>query len=139
MKHGGDRAFYSITSDYVQVPEIGYFTSNEAYYSTVFHELGHSTGHKTRLAREGVTEGHVFGDEIYSEEELVAEFTATFLCSETGILPSVVTNSTAYIKGWLKALKDDPKILVRASSRAQKAAEYIINGKQEETTEGEGE
>lgn len=123
---GGDRAYYSPSQDVVQLPEQATFYTDEAFYATAFHEMGHSTGHAKRLGREGVVENHYFGSALYSEEELVAEFTAAFLSSETGVLPSTLENSTAYIQGWLKVLKNDPKILVRAIGRAQKATNYIL-------------
>jgi hypothetical protein len=129
LAFGGDRAYYSPSRDAIQLPTQESFTSDEAFYATAFHEVGHSTGHKTRLNREGVVENHYFGSELYSEEELVAEFTSAFLSSETGVLPSTIENSTAYIQGWLKALKKDPKILVKAVGRAQKASAYILEGK----------
>jgi antirestriction protein ArdC len=136
--YGGDRAYYSPSKDFIGLPDRESFTTDEAFYSTAFHEAGHSTGHKTRLSRDGVIESHYFGSATYSEEELVAELTAVFLCSETGIAPSVIENSTAYIKGWLKALQDDPKLVVKAAGRASKASDYIINGK-EVKPEGEEE
>jgi len=135
---GGDRAYYTPSKDYVQMPLQSAFTSDEAYYSTLFHELGHSTGHKSRLSRDGVVENHYFGSELYSEEELVAELTAAFLCSETGIAPSTLDNSVAYIGSWLKVLQNDPKMVVKAAGKASKAADYIINGKTEKP-EGGGE
>lgn len=139
LTFGGDRAFYSPSKDAIQLPEQEAFTSDEAFYSTAFHEAGHSTGHKSRLSREGVIEAHYFGDAIYSEEELVAELTATFLCAETGIAPSTIENSTAYIAGWLKVLKSDPKVLVKSAGRAQKASDYILGitppAKEEEEAE----
>jgi len=126
LNFGGDRAFYSPSRDGVTLPEQKAFTSDASFYATAFHEMGHSTGHKTRLHREGVVENHYFGSELYSEEELVAEFTAAFLCSETGVLPETLDNSTAYIKSWLKVLKNDPKMLVKAVGRAQKATNFIL-------------
>lgn len=132
-----DRAFYSPVQDSITMPLMELFTSDEAFYATAFHEAAHSTGHATRLAREGVTENHYFGDPTYSEEELVAEFTAAFLCGHTGLAPSVIDNSAAYIKSWLKVLQNDPKVLVRATSRAQKAADYILNVKPEGETKNE--
>lgn len=132
---GGDRAYYRPSADAINMPIQSAFTSDESFYATYFHEMAHSTGHKSRLNRDGVTETHSFGDADYSEEELVAEFTAAFLCGVTGCAPSTIENSTAYIKGWLSALKNDPKILVRATSRAQKAADFILgtNDKENES------
>ena len=129
LAFGGDRAFYSPSRDAIQLPEQVSFTSDQSFYATAFHEMGHSTGHKTRLNREGVVENHYFGSATYSFEELVAEFTSAFLSSETGVLPETVENSTAYIQGWLKVLKNEPKMLVQAVGKAQKATDFIINGK----------
>jgi antirestriction protein ArdC len=124
---GGDRAFYRPSTDSIKVPEIGYFDNAEAYYSTLFHEITHSTGHKTRLDRDGVTEGHVFGDADYSREELIAEMGAAFLCAEAGINPeSTMTNSAAYVQNWLKVLKGDSKIIVEAAGKAQKACDHVM-------------
>jgi antirestriction protein ArdC len=98
----------------------------EFFYSVLFHELGHSTGHKSRLARKDFCEAS-FGSETYSKEELVAEMTAAFLCGVNQIELKTIDNSAAYIKSWLKKLKDDPKMVVLAAAQAQKAADYILN------------
>ena len=122
---GGDRAYYVPSMDAIRIPEMGTFHTREGYYSTLFHEMIHSTGHGSRLNRDGVTEGHRFGDADYSKEELIAEMGAAFLCASVGIDPdATLTNSAAYLKGWLKALNDDPKMIVQAASKAQKAADY---------------
>jgi antirestriction protein ArdC len=122
---GQDRAFYRPSADKVSVPTPEAFLSDEEYYSVVFHELGHSTGHKTRLNRPNLMENHHFGDPAYSQEELVAEFTAAFLSGVTGIAPKTVDNSASYIASWHKALKNDPKMLLKAAAAAQKAADHI--------------
>lgn len=125
---GGGRAYYSPSRDAVCIPEMGTFHTPEGYYATLFHELTHSTGHVSRLARDGVTEGHRFGDADYSKEELVAELGAAFLCAETGINPDeTLANSASYIANWLRVLKDDPKMIVQAASKAQKAAELVVS------------
>jgi len=134
---GQGRAFYRPSTDKVSVPEPEAFHTSEAYYSTVFHELGHSTGHADRLKRTGVSESHYFGDPSYAEEELVAEFTAAFLAGVTGIAPITVENSASYLQGWLKALKNDPKMLVKAAGKAQKAADLIRGIKYEAPAEPE--
>jgi antirestriction protein ArdC len=125
----GDRAFYSPKADTITLPHPAGFTSAEAFYATSFHEIAHSTGHKDRLDRGWITENHYFGSELYSEEELVAEFTSAFLSSETGIAPATLDNSASYIASWLKVLKNDPKLLIKAVGRAQKAATFVIEGK----------
>ena len=123
---GGDRAYYRPSADAVQMPTADTFASPSARYATLFHELGHSTGHKSRLDRPGVTDAHSFGSEPYSREELVAEMTAAFLCGQTGIAPAILDNSAAYIASWLGKLREDPKALVVAAGQAQKAADYIL-------------
>jgi antirestriction protein ArdC len=97
----------------------------EAYYGTLFHELAHSTGHEKRLARPGVTGGNTFYSKGYGKEELVAELTAVMLAGECG-LDVDVKNHAAYVAGWLKNIKEDRSILVKAASQASKAAEYIM-------------
>lgn len=134
--HGGTVACYSPKRDKVCMPKPETFEKEEAYYSTLFHELGHATGHRDRLNRKEIVELDGFGSHNYSKEELVAEMTAAFLCGDCGIVQEVVENSAAYIKHWLKALEDHPKMLVEAASKAQKAADYILGEKeQEEETE----
>ncbi len=125
---GGGRAYYQPASDRIQIPPPNRFNSPEEYYSTLFHELTHATGHQSRLGRKGVSGGfHFFGDEIYSREELVAEFGSSFLCAKAGIEPTVIENQAAYIHGWKKRLKEDPRALVVAAGQAQRAVEYILN------------
>jgi antirestriction protein ArdC len=117
-----DRACYIPSLDKVMVPDIGYFKSSRAYYSTMFHELVHSTGHPKRLNR--FESGQHFGSEKYSREELVAELGAAFLCTIAGI-DHDIDNTSAYIKSWLKVLSDNPTWITWAASRAQKACELI--------------
>lgn len=123
---GGDRAYYRPATDSVRMPERNQFSGTGEYYSTLFHELGHSTGHESRLNRGGVVDVHAFGDAVYSREELVAEFTAAFLCGHVEVLPTTLANSASYIAGWRKALADDPQAVIWAAGRAQKAADLII-------------
>ena len=126
IEHAGFQAFYMPASDRISLPGQAQFSNSEGYYATLFHELGHSTGHTKRLARPGVVGFDHFGSGRYAAEELVAEITAAFLCGEAGIAPATVTNSAAYIQSWSKALRADPKILVRAASEAQKAADHVL-------------
>lgn len=123
----GGRACYSPIDDTVTVPELKRFEKPEEYYSALFHELAHSTGHESRLAREGITNTHFFGDELYSKEELIAEMTSAFICAHCGIDTATIENSAAYIQGWIKALKGDKKLAITAGAAAQKAANYILN------------
>ena len=120
-----DRAYYSPTQDKVVVPNKDQYKNIEEYYSTLFHELTHSTGHKTRLNR--LTATAHFGNEEYSKEELVAEIGAATLVNMAGIeTKKSFKNSTAYIQGWSSALKENKKMIVEASSKAGKAVNYIL-------------
>jgi antirestriction protein ArdC len=109
------------------MPARGLFHSSEEFYSTLFHELTHSTGHASRVGREGIEQLNTFGSESYSREELVAEMGAAMLCGVTGIAPSTIENSAAYLKTWITRLKADSKLVVQAASAAQKACDYIRN------------
>lgn len=126
IRYGGPRAFYRPWTDTVFMPERDTFTTPEGFYSVLFHELTHSTGHADRLNRKTVTDAQPFGSPSYSREELVAEMGAAFLCATAGIQDPTLTNSAAYIQGWLKVLKSDPKALVIAGAQAQKAADFIL-------------
>jgi antirestriction protein ArdC len=126
LKHDRQSAYYNPKEDFINMPQKNTFTSVEEYYSTLFHEMGHSTGHATRLNRKGITEYDFFGSHEYSKEELVAEFTSCYLCGEAGILKSVQDNSVAYIQSWMKKLKEDKKLIIGACSKAKKATEYIL-------------
>ncbi|MCX6639687.1 MAG: zincin-like metallopeptidase domain-containing protein [bacterium] len=126
MTFGGNRAYYSPSRDLVNLPPKNSFKSAEGFYSVAFHELTHSTGHQSRLDRPEVMEIHNFGDEVYSREELTAELGAAFLCGITGIAQETLENSAAYIGSWLKVLSNDSKFVISASSKAQKAADFIL-------------
>jgi antirestriction protein ArdC len=126
----GHQAYWRPSSDEVHIPEPVRFTSGEEYYSTLFHELSHSTGHSTRLDRKLDTEPHMFGTPSYGKEELVAEMAAAFLCGHVGITPRVIDNQAAYLQGWLKTIKADKKLVIAAASAAQKAADWIRNERQ---------
>lgn len=135
LKFGGNRAYYSPSLDYIQLPHLSTFDTPEEYYSTLFHEITHATGHQSRLGRKSILEPSYFGSHEYSKEELVAEMGAAFLCGFSGIENITIENSAAYIAGWLKALKNDKTLLVHAAAQAQKAADFILNrkgGEQEE-------
>ena len=123
-----NRAFYSPILDKVEVPEMKQYKIREEYYSTLFHELTHSTGHERRLNRDTLTKLAAFGDETYSKEELVAELGAAFLCNSLEIsCEKAFRNSAAYIQGWLGALRGDKHMIVSAASKAEAAANYILN------------
>ena len=107
------------------VPIRKQFMSTAEYYSTVFHELTHSTGHSSRLNR--LTQAAFFGSEDYSKEELVAEIGAAALVNHVGLETSnSIRNSAAYIQNWLKVLRDDKRFIVSASGRAEKAVSLIL-------------
>ena len=127
IKYGGNRAYYSPTLDYVQLPHQHTFDTIESFYDTCFHELSHATGHACRLGRKGVTEPSYFGSHEYSREELCAQMSASFLCAHAGIEASTLENSAAYIQSWLKALRNDKTLLVHAAAQAQKSSDYILN------------
>lgn len=128
IRHEEPRAYYRPSADLVNMPKPGLFESSEEYFSTLFHELVHSTGHKSRLDRKSIVELTPFGSESYAKEELIAEMGAAFLCWRGGIDPATLANSAAYIHGWIAKLKSDPKIVVLAAASAQKAADYISDG-----------
>lgn len=126
----GGKAYYSPEPDVVTLPVFESFHSDEAIYSTLFHELVHSTGHESRLKRKGVTDRVSFASEQYSQEELIAEMGAAFLCAEAGIENKIIDNAAAYIANWLSKLRDDKRMLVIAAGAAQKACDFILNRKQ---------
>ena len=123
------RAYYSPSEDKVVVPMLGQYDCAAEYYSTAFHELTHSTLKESRCNREGDNARAWFGNADYSREELVAEIGAAMLVSQAGIESDrAFRNSVAYLQNWIAALKNDPKMIVWAASRAEKAARYIIGG-----------
>jgi antirestriction protein ArdC len=124
IKHGvNSQACYHPLTDIVEMPLKKSFDTTEHYYAVLFHELVHSTGHEKRLNRE-VKNG--FGSEKYAKEELVAEMGSAFLCGLTGIdKPALQENTVAYIQSWIKALQNDPKMVVQAAGLAQRAADLI--------------
>lgn len=130
--HGGNRAFYSPAKDVVTLPKLGQFHYAQAYYTTKYHELVHSTGSKKRLNRE---KGKKFADRAYCFEELVAELGASFLCAEAGILHYTFRNTAAYLKGWrdglIKWAGQDNKFVAKAAAQAQKAVDLILDRDQD--------
>lgn len=123
-----DRAFYSPSSDSVTVPHIQQFKDIPEYYSTLFHEFGHSTGHSSRLNRfTGKAACAAFGSEEYSREELVAEITAASILNVLGIESgNSFRNSAAYVKSWSENIKNDPMMFITAGTRAEKAINLIL-------------
>jgi antirestriction protein ArdC len=137
-----NKAYYSPSNDLIVVPtmrqavekakKVGQ-TANDGkqhFYSTLFHEMVHSTGIEGRCNRKGVAEVNFFGDHEYSKEELVAEIGSAILSFKSGLTSErVLDNTTAYCKGWAKKLKSDPKMIIWAGGQAEKGADYILNGK----------
>lgn len=122
---GGTAAWYHPGDDAVQVPKMERFASADAFYATLFHELGHATGHKKRLARPGVAGRVRFDSAEYSREELVAELTSAFCCATASLDNSLIEDAASYINNWLKVLKSDTRAIVFAAAQAQRAADYI--------------
>lgn len=131
ITHGVARAYYRPATDVVNMPAKELFSESAEYYSTLYHELVHATGHESRLNRPTLTEASHFGDANYSKEELVAEMGATFLCGITGIENRTITNSAAYIASWMRRLRDDRKLLIQAGSAAQRAVDFITNARRD--------
>ena len=122
IRHGGARAFYVPSQDFVQLPPPETFKDAESYAATKAHELIHWTGHASRNDREF---GRRFGDNAYAFEELVAELGAAFLCADLGITPDVRDDHAAYLASWLKVLKSDKRAIFTAATLAQKAADTL--------------
>ena len=122
----GDRAFYRPSTDEIVLPLRKQFISTAEYYSTVWHELVHSTGHPSRLNR--LDKVVAFGSDVYSKEELVAEIGAAALVNHCGLETSTsFSNNAAYIQNWLSVLKGDKRFIVSAAGKAEKAVTLILN------------
>ena len=134
--HGQDFSpAYSPSRDAIRLPFMNQFESADLYYSTLFHELIHSTGHQSRLAR---LDSGARNSDSYSFEELIAEFGAAFLCGFSGIENNrTLEDSASYIKGWISVLENDKTILLKAASAAQKAVDFICEVKSEEIDDSE--
>jgi len=122
VRHGGSRAFYVPSQDFVQLPAPEAFRDVESYEATKAHEFIHWTGHPSRNAREF---GKRFGDSAYAFEELVAELGAAFLCADLGITPEVREDHAAYLAHWLQVLKQDKRAIFTAAAAAQRAADTL--------------
>jgi len=121
LRLGGDKAFYAPGPDYIQVPRPEACFAPINWHRTALHELGHWSGHGSRLGRD-MTSG--FGSKGYAKEELVAEMCAAFCCATLGIAPTV--RHADYIASWLEVLREDNRAIVRAASAASKAADYLL-------------
>ena len=121
---GEDRAFYRPSTDDIHLPLPEVFSSDNEYNAVAFHELGHATGHESRLNRD---QSGVFGTSAYAKEELVAEITSAFMAETTGInLEDMnMENHKAYVNGWITSIEDDPEYLMKAISQAHDAADYM--------------
>ncbi|MFC1654386.1 ArdC family protein [Myxococcota bacterium] len=132
LTHSGDQAAYFPSKDTILMPQKEQFRSPEDYYSTMFHEMTHSTGHDSRLDRFKSCEHVPFGSDSYSREELVAEMGAAFLAGEAGINSYLILqNSAAYLQSWIRVLKAEPRMAVIAAAQAQKSCDYILGRKYE--------
>lgn len=125
----GSKACYTPGSDAITMPPVERFKTREEYYSTLFHELVHWTA--KRVNRET---GPIAERTKYAFEELVAEMGAAMLCGLCGIVDRTVDNSAAYVAGWLKALRDDKQLVIKAAAAAQKAVDYITNATFDDAT-----
>jgi antirestriction protein ArdC len=133
IRHGGNRAYYSLSTDHVQMPPFETFRDAASYYATLAHECTHWTRHASRLGRDFGRKR--WGDEGYAMEELVAELNAAFLSADLGLTPTPRDEHAAYIANWLKVLKDDKRAIFTAAAHAQRAADYL-HGLQSAATEG---
>jgi antirestriction protein ArdC len=136
IEHGYAKACYIPSRDIVRMPPKNSFYTEAGYFSTIYHELSHSTGHLSRLNRKSITEKASFGSEEYSKEELIAELGAAFLCGHSGIEQETIENSAAYIESWRSKLSEDKRLIIPAASHAQRAADFIL-GRQAEQAEVE--
>jgi len=123
IRLGGNRAFYSVTDDYVQMPRFECFRDAESYYGTLLHELTHWTKHTARLDREFGRKR--WGDAGYAAEELVAELGAAFLCADIGVTAEPREDHSSYVASWLEVLKNDSRAIFTAAAHAQRAADFL--------------
>ena len=123
IAHGGTRAYYSLSTDAVQMPPFESFRDADSYYSTLAHELTHWSGSKNRLDRD--FGGHRFGSNAYAQEELVAELGAAFLCADLELALEPRADHAAYIANWLAVMKSDSRAIFTAAAHAQRAADFI--------------
>lgn len=127
LKHGEAQAYYYSPTDTINLPQRKLFPAAEEYYTTLFHELVHATGHVSRLNRSGITIPNKHDSKEYAKEELVAELGAGYLSNLSGIAEDrVVNNSAAYLRYWITRLQNDKSLLVEAAGQAQKAVDFIL-------------
>jgi antirestriction protein ArdC len=130
IREGAGEAYYAPGKDFISLPGWHQFHNSDGFYNTAFHELGHWTGHKSRLARDFETR---FGKDKYAAEELVAELCSAFLCAEFAF--DNATQNTSYIQHWIKLLKEDNRAIFTAASKASAAADYLRQKALQEDTE----
>ncbi|EHN09724.1 Antirestriction protein [Patulibacter medicamentivorans] len=137
MGEGGDSASYNPARDHVQMPDRGRFTEATDWHATLFHELAHSTGHADRLNRPDLVDpSATFGSKKYAREELTAEMAAAMLCTVAGIDAAPLTERhAAYVEHWAERIGEDPKLVVIAAQRAQKACDLILGPDQDQDAE----
>jgi antirestriction protein ArdC len=123
IRHGFDGAFYMPGRDEICLPDKGRFTSEPNYYATALHELGHWTGHESRLNR---TFGKRFGDDAYAMEELVAELSAAFSMGYLEMVDGTIEKHASYLDSWIKCLKADKGAIFTAASQAAKASDFVM-------------
>jgi len=123
IRHGGNRAYYSMQTNHIQMPPFEFFKDKESYYATLSHETTHWTRHPSRLDRDFGRKS--WGDEGYAMEELVAELGSAYLCADLGITPEVREDHSAYIGSWLKVLKQDKRAIFSAAAHAQRAVDFL--------------
>src|ERR1700756_5675310 len=129
-----DRAYYNRQVDAIHLPPKAAFPTAADYYGTALHELGHWTGHDSRLNRETLNSSKSFGDENYAKEELRAELASVFLAAERGI-PHDPANHAAYVGSWIKALRDDKNEIFRAAKDAHRATDFLLALEMEKSVE----
>lgn len=125
VKFNGGRAFYAPKTDHIELPKAKQFKKAEGFAATALHELTHWTGHKSRLARVGITSGASFGSEVYAFEELVAEIGSAMLC-QIHQVSSEMPNHASYVQSWVKALKNDHSLIFKASRLSSFAVELLV-------------
>lgn len=135
VRHGGDKAYYVPSVDFIQMPPRAAFiatktsTAQQAYYSTLFHELTHWTGHTSRNARNFANR---FGDEAYAAEELVAELGAAFFCADHLMIHEPRADHANYLANWLRVLKGDKRAIFTAASKAEAAVRFCNDATKED-------
>lgn len=132
----GNDAYYNPVADVIVLPRKAQFNNTAEFYGTAFHEMTHSTGHKSRLNR--IEKKAAFGNEEYSKEELVAEIGSSALVHHCGMeTPDSFRNSAAYIQSWLRVLRDDKRFVVSAAGKAERAVKFILEGNAKTESEDE--